>query len=490
MRRVRRALQTAAVVAAGAGVAYYAYQWWCVGRKRAGSAEKRGKGGDERCAVAGPTRASRFPHRFAEPSEAYYASLAAAAADDEQAAAAPIPGAEEVEGDQPPALPTRAAEAPPSSTAPEVELARARRRPEPAANGAATASPPPPPPPPLDPLAAKAASDLEKHYASVQSVADAVTLPTTLTAVAAAARADADLEAMATALRTGSLTGDAKIQAWSALRVAALERLVAAPWLVAAAAVTTRAGVNVLGRRLFVAAQLGGGGARPRVAAVAGAPPSPPATVPKPSQERFLEFAQAVATRSAAGVRDIVAAAVRGATDAHPDLTNLAAPVAVPYLLDALSDAYAAVERGIAAAGWRAVLLPPVADADRFFADAAAEDDETAAADAAVVDATARAMAGELAAVVESDTFGDAARAAAAAAATETAAAVTEALGGGSGAPPLPLARIIPRAAAVGDGLLDGDTVVGRAAITRVAKVPEIEELSAAVYSCGGGAEG
>lgn len=430
-------------------------------------------------------------HRLAPASAAYYDSVAAAAVDDMEGAPPPPRADDDEEATAP--LPTRQqGEAGPSAGPREVELARARRRPEAVVSGGGGGEPTPPtppPPPPLDPLAAKAASDLEKHYASVQSVADAVTLPTTLAAVVAAVKADADVEALAAALRAGGVTGDAKLAAWGTLRTASLERIVAAPWLLAAAAVTTRAGVNVLGKRLFVAAQLGGGKAEGAPSSTrAQAAPSPPFTVPKPSQERFLEFSQAVATRAAAGLRDIVAAAVTSATTAHPSISKLAAPLPTPALLDALSDAHAAVERGVSAAGWRAILLPPVADADRFFADAAAEGAaDDAAADALTIDAMARAMAAELAAVVEGDAFADAARAAAAAAATEAAAAVSDALGGGAGAPPLPLARIIPRAAAVGDGLLDGDSAVGRAAIARVAHVPAVDELSAAVYSCGNG---
>ena len=418
--------------------------------------------------------------------------MAAAAVDDMEGAPPPPWADDDEEANGP--LPTQQ-QGEASAGPGEVELARARRRPVAATvssggGGEPQPPPPPPPPPPLDPLAAKAASDLEKHYASVQSIADAVTLPTTLAAVAAAVKADADVDALAAALRAGGATGDAKLAAWGTLRAASLERIVAAPWLLAAAAVTTRAGVNVLGKRLFVAAQLGGGrpGASSSSMRAPSAPGAPPCTVPKPSQERFLEFSQAVATRAAAGLRGIVAAAVTSATTAHPAISNLAAPLPTPALLDALSDAHAAVERGVSAAGWRALLLPPVADADRFFADAAAEGAvDDADADALTIDALARAMAAELAAVVEGDAFADAVRAVAAAAATEAAAAVSDALGGGAGAPSLPLARFIPRAAAVGDGLLDGDSAVGRAAIARVARVPAVDELSAAVYSCGGG---
>ena len=114
----------------------------------------------------------------------------AAAAVDDLGGAPRLPGEEEEEEQRDDAATTTTTTAAPAPARPpaavgEVELAAQRP------------STSPPPPPPLDPAAAKAAADLEKHYASVQTVADGVTLPTTLASVAAAVRADADVDALA-----------------------------------------------------------------------------------------------------------------------------------------------------------------------------------------------------------------------------------------------------------------------------------------------------
>ena len=332
-------------------------------------------------------------------------------------------------------------------------------------------------------MIARTAADLERHFASVQAIADTVTLPQALKAVATAAREEADIDALAARIKAGRETGAAKVAAWGELRAAALERAVDAPWLLAVSLACTRAQVNVLGRHLFVGAQLGNGGG----AGAAALSPSPSSTlppIPKAAQERFLEFGQTVTCRAPAGLRDVVAAACARAC---APLSDLAALTPAPALLDALSSAAASVERGVVAAGWGGLLLPPAAAADSFFRAAEAAGGGPSAtgdgAAGAAIDSLARALAAELAAVVESPPFAAAVRSAAAAAAGALAASLAEALAGD----PLPLARIIPRAARAGNALLDAGTPLGTAAVARAGADPAVDALSAAVYSRGVG---
>ena len=143
-------------------------------------------------------------------------------------------------------------------------------------------------------LRVRALADLERHFESVQSICDGVTLPQALAdlratfaqAAADVAEAEAeaeragtsstdapsssasssssaattsfppDVDALALLLRSGTLAGEDKLRAWRALRRASLARAVAAPWALSALALRTRVALNVLGRHLFLAAHV------------------------------------------------------------------------------------------------------------------------------------------------------------------------------------------------------------------------------------------
>ena len=229
-------------------------------------------------------------------------------------------------------------------------------------------------------LRLRAVADLERHFESVQSICDGVTLPQALAdlratfAQAAADVAEAeveaeressssdpssssspsssttsfppDVDALALLLRSGTLPGEDKLRAWRALRRASLARAVAAPWALSALALRTRVALNVLGRHLFLAAHV---------------PPPPPAartngrlvpaaaaaaasnSVSKAAQERFLEWGHALPRRGAARLQRV---ASRAADSAFARF-DLATEVCPEDVLKALSEAHSAVETAL-----------------------------------------------------------------------------------------------------------------------------------------------
>lgn len=251
------------------------------------------------------------------------------------------------------------------------------------------------PSPPENPdaaLRARAVADLERHFESVQSICDGVTLPQALAdlratfaqAAADVAEAEAeaeresgaasssasssassassasssplssattsfppDVDALALLLRSGTLAGEEKLRAWRALRRAALARAVAAPWALSALALRTRVALNVLGRHLFLAAHVppppttaisnsNGGMVRAAVS-------SPETAVSKAAQERFLEWGHALPRRGAARLQRVASRAA----DAAFARFDLATEVRPEEVLGALSEAHSAIEAAL-----------------------------------------------------------------------------------------------------------------------------------------------
>ena len=246
-------------------------------------------------------------------------------------------------------------------------------------------------------LRARAVADLERHFESVQSICDGVTLPQALAdlratfaqAAADVAEAEAeaekessrssdasssssasassassplssatstfppDVDALALLLRSGTLAGEEKLRAWRALRRASLARAVAAPWALSALALRTRVALNVLGRHLFLAAHVPppievspkyssgiNGGLIPAAAAAA---TSNTNSVSKAAQERFLEWGHALPRRGAARLQRV---ASRAADSAFARF-DLATEVRPEEVLRALSEAHSAVETAL-----------------------------------------------------------------------------------------------------------------------------------------------
>jgi len=337
--------------------------------------------------------------------------------------------------------------------------------PPPATTTAATTTPPPQ-------VVSDAAADLDRHFASVQDICDGVTLPSAARDLGAALAAVADVDGLAGRLKAGSgdggqdpprppLSPAAKLAAWGDLRDAAFTAAVGAPWLVGGLAVALRVQLNLLGRHLFLAAHVGGERGR-------ASPPHRPA-ISSAAQARLLEVGHHFVRAGAGG---LLAGAVKPAAVAAFSPLDLAGPTSADDLLDRLSAAHAAVDGGVGGlGGWRALLL--AADV----ADAATVGEPPA--DAALV----RGMAAELATIYGSPRFAAAARAAAAAVAAQAAGALAAAVD--AAGPSLPLAKAVPRAAAVGRALVDPGSPAFAEAVRVVGGLLEVRELCAAVYSCG-----
>ena len=388
----------------------------------------------------------------------------------------------------------------------EVEMEAVVGRADGAETLTTTPVPPSSDPSPSSPLFTTAAADLDRHFASVQDICDGVTLPSAARDLGAALVGVADVAGLTERLKGGSRDGggsgdgfqpplspEAKLAAWADLRDAAFTAAVGGPWLVAALALALRVQLNVLGRHLFLAAHVedGGGGS--------GLSPSsvPPSKVSTAAQARLLEYGHHFVREGAAGLLQsaVKPAAITAATAGGLDL---GAPVSADALLDRLSAAHAAVDGGVAGwkrggiddadttVGWPALLLPAPAAAEAALA--AGEEAAVAASgaspavlasDAAMV----RGMAAELALIYASPRFAAAVRAGAAAVAGQAAAALGAAVS--AAGPSLPLAKAVPRAAAVGRALVDPTSPAFAEAVRVVGGLPEVRELCAAVYSCG-----
>jgi peroxin-3 len=333
------------------------------------------------------------------------------------------------------------------------------------------------------PRAADADAHLQRHFDSIQEIADATTVPSLLPALSKVLAQSTGVEALLEGLRApangaGALAPADKLAAWERLKVAAAVQLVAAAWALPLLNLLVRVKLNVLGRRLYLESALearkpgtaGLGGARGAGAGggneAAGIPPRLSAA----SQERFLSYAEHLARE---GHARLVAAAA-GAAEAIFENIPLQRALSANDMAALLSEALEAVEPRPGGDGWLPCLLPsPEAVRESLSLLPAG-----AAADSSQVDGPAvEAMLVEVARVVSTERFHDAAAACAKQAARHATDRLSARMEGAS----LPLAKVAPLLSSLAGEL----TAPGTPCLAVLAGKEELRTLCATVYSCG-----
>lgn len=314
---------------------------------------------------------------------------------------------------------------------------------------------------------------LVTHFESVQAISTTTTTPSLLPMLLQSLTRNTDHKPLLELLRQGGMAADEKYAAWEEIKVLTFTRAVAASWMVSLLDLMNRVQLNILGRHLYLQSNIldarhpqhSGLGSREL-----------PLQMTQRAQELFLAYAHYCGER---GVEPLIPIVKQAVTDAVSGI-ELTAKLGVDQLLQVFSDAHKKVAPEMSRLGFEVFLLPSPQhrqvwhSAARFPDNGALQPDAPSGLDDDAIDG----LLTEVRQIIGSAKFGVALKAAV----QESARVAADELQSEMGGQERPLAKMCPRVADLASKLLQRDD---NKCVSRFASLPEIQRLSATVYSCG-----
>lgn len=314
---------------------------------------------------------------------------------------------------------------------------------------------------------------LVTHFESVQAISTTTTTPSLLPMLLQSLTRNTDYKPMLEVLRQGGLAGDDKYATWEEIKVLTFTRAVAASWMVSLLDLFNRVQLNILGRHLYLQSNIldarhpqhSGLGSREQ-----------PVQMTQRAQELFLAYAHYCGER---GVEPLIPIVKQAVSDAVSGI-QLTAKLGADQVLQVFSDAHAKVAPELSRLGFEVFLLPSPEhrqvwhSAARFPDNGALQPDAPGGLDDDAIDG----LLTEVRQIIGSAKFGVALKAAV----QESAKIAADELQTEMNGEERPLAKMCPRVAGLASKLLQRED---NTCVSRFATLPEVQRLSATVYSCG-----
>lgn len=311
------------------------------------------------------------------------------------------------------------------------------------------------------------------HFESVQAISTSTTTPSLLPVLLQSLTRTTDYKPLLQLLRQGGLSGSQKIASWEEIKVLTFTRAVAACWMVSLLDLMNRVQLNILGRHLYLQSNILDA-RHPQHSGLANK--EQPVQMSQRAQELFLAYAHYCGER---GVEPLIPIVKQAVSNTVSD-TELTAKLNADQLLLLLSDAHTKVAPELSKIGFEVFLLPSPEhrqvwhSAARFPDNGALQPDAPATLD----DETIDGLLTEVRQVISSAKFGSALKAAV----QESARIAADELHTEMRGDERPLAKLCPRVAELASKLLQRDD---NRPVSRFAGLPEVQRLSASVYSSG-----
>lgn len=314
---------------------------------------------------------------------------------------------------------------------------------------------------------------LVTHFESVQAISTTTTTPSLLPMLLQSLTRNTDHKPLLELLRQGGMAADEKYAAWEEIKVLTFTRAVAASWMVSLLDLMNRVQLNILGRHLYLQSNIldarhpqhSGLGSREQ-----------PLQMTQRAQELFLAYAHYCGER---GVEPLIPIVKQAVTDAVSNI-ELTTKLGADQVLQMFSDAHKRVAPELSRLGFEVFLLPSPEhrqvwhSAARFPDNGALQPGALGGLDDDAIDG----LLTEVRQIIGSAKFGVALKAAV----QESARVAANELHNEMKGEEKPLAKLCPRVAELANKLLQRDD---NECVSRFANLPEIQRLSATVYSCG-----